>query len=61
MRNLYILNNSDLLIPDNCVVFNHSFYEKLYDHEHEFRLFISIDDYDYVEDEVLISQLSVII
>lgn len=58
----YILNNSDLLIKADCVIIDDVLYEhcrvdhKLYVEEC-YRYFISVDDYDYVEDTELIKKL----
>lgn len=58
----YILDNSDLLIQDDCKIIDDVLYEKcikddkLYD-ETCYRYFITADDYDYVEDKEMIAKL----
>ncbi len=58
----YILNNSDLLIRTDCKIVNNILYERLRygpdgSEEHDYRSFISCDDYDYVEDPETIAML----
>ena len=61
----YILDHSDLLIKEDCVIIDDVLYEYcrkddvLYDEEC-YRYFIDTDDYDYVEDKAVIAKLDVI-
>lgn len=54
-NSLYILDNCDLLIRDNCIIFNDVLYEKL---DNEYRFFFNCHDYDYLENKEVIEQLN---
>jgi hypothetical protein len=45
---------------ENVFTFENQSYERLYDCEHKYRLILSEDDYDYVEDVMLIRRLDVV-
>ena len=51
----YILKNCDLLIPNNCIIYEGVLYERLYDEhtDHMYRFFFCCDDYDYLENTTL--------
>jgi hypothetical protein len=48
-----------LYIKENCFNFLGETYERLYDHpmNERYRIIFNEDDYDYIEDEELISEL----
>jgi len=48
-----ILNESELLIRENCIVYNDIVYERLSESTHKYRFFFDVDDYDYLENEEL--------
>ena len=52
-----ILRDSDLLIKEDCKVYEDLVFEKINQEDHKYRVFIDVDDYDYVEDEELIKKL----
>ena len=52
----YILENSNLLIPNDCTIHNGVLYERL-TNEDSYRFFFNCDDYDYVEDNELEMEL----
>jgi len=47
---------NQIAVKENCFTHNNVTYEKLYNHTHEYRFFTE-NDYDYVEDDVLIIKL----
>lgn len=52
----YILENSELLIKENCVILDDILYERL--NNNHYRFFFSVDDYDYLENEQYILRLN---
>jgi hypothetical protein len=51
----HILENSELLIQADCIILDDVLYERLA--KGKYRFFFSTDDYDYLEDEEMISVL----
>jgi hypothetical protein len=39
-----------LAIRENCFTYDGILYERLYGCEYRFRYFVSVDDYDYIDD-----------
>ena len=55
----FILDNSTLLIKEDCVIHNNVLYERLGTHEHSYRFFFQCEDYDYlVDNPELVAELN---
>ena len=52
-----ILDTSDLLTQEECMIVDDVLYERLSDCEHKYRFFFSDDDYDYLENQEMIDRL----
>jgi hypothetical protein len=53
-----ILKESELLIPDNCMVFRGVLYERLKDNDYKYRFFFSNDDYEYLVNYAIENKLN---
>lgn len=57
----YILNNSDLLVKEDCMIVDGVLYERLTDspakNEENYRFYFSTDDYDYLQSKKMVKIL----
>lgn len=53
-----ILEQSEILIKSDCVIYNDVLYERIHEHPtHNYRFFFDVDDYDYLENDELEKEL----